>query len=539
MAGFAILVEKEWVAAGHKFSSRSGHLSKEMAPGKEDKVLDGPSFRQQIGQAAKTAQGFLKAAASGGLNSDGRAPSPSEPPATTATLNQGNRNTFQSREVSPVFLQFLDCTYQIWRQFPSRFEFGEQYLAELAAATYSCQFGNFLFNSEQERLHFRTRREGKTLDLATESIWRHFQRNRERLLNPIYVTPGHPNSVLMTPVDPASPGPRVADDDADVLLPDPSDVQYWRTMLFRSDGVLKGMEQSVSAAGPSTTFGEDAVDDGDGSMRELTASGYTSGSLLGSTSVISSDRDDDRSSAGVPNGGPWHGLRGSSPGLMGSNTTTTTTFKPAPPTFDGWSGDGADGDGWGSTLTATSGGATSLLETVLSRAAAGLESVAAASDIALSKAAAGLEAAFGGTGAAIPSSSVKPADPLGGMDFNPWTNEDVSDGSPRNASASVLDSRPHTNEFTAMSFGHHTPFRTPTTNGTAGTPASLSSPTFTPPSPPLERKSLPIFPPADTPYIAVQQNSVVPTTTPATPPPVVNVVEERKKPEGWHPLMDL
>ncbi|KXS16669.1 phosphatases II, partial [Gonapodya prolifera JEL478] len=144
LEGFAVLIEKEWVATGHKFSARLGHLSKE-----------------------------------------GNVWNPAEPHQPTATAHVANRKFLHAKEVSPVFLQFLDCTYQIWRQFPTDFEFGEAYLAELATAAYSCQFGNFLFDSERERNEFRSSG-GKTLQEVTESVWAHLERNRERFLNPIY-----------------------------------------------------------------------------------------------------------------------------------------------------------------------------------------------------------------------------------------------------------------------------------------------------------------------------------------------------------------
>ena len=54
-------------------------------------------------------------------------------------------------ERSPIFLQWLDCVYQLVRQFPCNFEFNATYLVKLAAHVYSQLFGTFLCNSQLER----------------------------------------------------------------------------------------------------------------------------------------------------------------------------------------------------------------------------------------------------------------------------------------------------------------------------------------------------------------------------------------------------
>jgi len=49
-------------------------------------------------------------------------------------------------ERSPVFLQFLDCVYQLHRQFPAFFEFNAALLDTFAYHLLSCRFGEFLGN---------------------------------------------------------------------------------------------------------------------------------------------------------------------------------------------------------------------------------------------------------------------------------------------------------------------------------------------------------------------------------------------------------
>eukprot|EP00002_Diphylleia_rotans_P039778 TRINITY_DN9312_c0_g1_i1.p1 TRINITY_DN9312_c0_g1~~TRINITY_DN9312_c0_g1_i1.p1 ORF type:complete len:1378 (+),score=270.24 TRINITY_DN9312_c0_g1_i1:71-4204(+) len=85
--GFEALVEKEWLSFGHKFGTRCGH---------------GPA----------------------------------------------NRDNDQR---SPVFLQFLDCVWQITRQYPDAFEFNELFLITIMDHVYSCRFGTFLCDSVYDR----------------------------------------------------------------------------------------------------------------------------------------------------------------------------------------------------------------------------------------------------------------------------------------------------------------------------------------------------------------------------------------------------
>lgn len=85
--GFAVLLEKDWVTIGHRFHIRVGHQS-----------LD-----------------------------------------------------FFEDQRCPVFIQFLDCVFQIVAQFPNAFEFTEYLLIYIADALYSCRFGTFLGENMRER----------------------------------------------------------------------------------------------------------------------------------------------------------------------------------------------------------------------------------------------------------------------------------------------------------------------------------------------------------------------------------------------------
>lgn len=175
--GFQILIEKEWVSFGHKFADRCGHISNEKY--------------------------FINLANTGGS-------------AAANTIkdmqNKLYKSGFHQRETSPVFHQFLDCIFQLIKQYPTRFEFNEQMLSELHYHVYSCQFGTFLFNSEFER--FKNQPQSKTY-----SIWDHLNTSRDKFTNPKY-------------------DPTLDQDishDGGVLLPDPKHVEYWASLFGRSD----------------------------------------------------------------------------------------------------------------------------------------------------------------------------------------------------------------------------------------------------------------------------------------------------------------
>ncbi|UJR26804.1 hypothetical protein I4U23_008117 [Adineta vaga] len=84
-------------------------------------------------------------------------------------------------ERSPVFLQFLDCTYQLLQQFESAFEFNEKFLLTIADSLYSCQYGTFLLNSEKLRTDMK-------ISEYTMSAWTPILQDRKMYLNPLYNT---------------------------------------------------------------------------------------------------------------------------------------------------------------------------------------------------------------------------------------------------------------------------------------------------------------------------------------------------------------
>ncbi|TYZ63791.1 hypothetical protein PybrP1_007322 [[Pythium] brassicae (nom. inval.)] len=82
-------------------------------------------------------------------------------------------------EQSPVFVQWIDAVWQIWRQQPWAFEFNEAVLASLYENVFSGLYGTFLYNCERERKF----REG---DKPTASLWCVLLNAREKFLNVEY-----------------------------------------------------------------------------------------------------------------------------------------------------------------------------------------------------------------------------------------------------------------------------------------------------------------------------------------------------------------
>ena len=71
---------------------------------------------------------------------------------------------------------------QVLRQFPTRFEFTERLLVTLADAAFSCRFGDFLFNTERERMQCGIME-------RTPSFWADVRRRRSVFENKAYVPP--------------------------------------------------------------------------------------------------------------------------------------------------------------------------------------------------------------------------------------------------------------------------------------------------------------------------------------------------------------
>ncbi|CAG5131669.1 unnamed protein product [Candidula unifasciata] len=113
LEGFQVLVEREWLHFGHKFGERGGH----------------------------------------------------------------DPSCSDTSQMSPIFLQFLDCVHQLTLQYPAEFQFNEAYLVKLLQNSQSCLFGNFLYNCQKER---------ENCSQKTASVWSLLKPERSQFVNLLY-----------------------------------------------------------------------------------------------------------------------------------------------------------------------------------------------------------------------------------------------------------------------------------------------------------------------------------------------------------------
>ncbi|KKA26043.1 hypothetical protein TD95_000344 [Thielaviopsis punctulata] len=212
IAGFMVLVEKDWLSFGHMFRLRSGHLNHEswftvqkdalagttINPGDTDTAAS-DAFYSLMGNARRLLQKG---------NEDGEGDGLSETVSTKAPAEEAT----DLKMVSPVFHQFLDCVYQLIRHHPTRFEFNERFLRRLLYHLYSCQYGTFLYNSEKQRT------EAKASE-RTASVWDYFLSRRKEFTNPDYDST----------VNDRVPGKER------LIFPDLKNIRWWHQCFNRSD----------------------------------------------------------------------------------------------------------------------------------------------------------------------------------------------------------------------------------------------------------------------------------------------------------------
>lgn len=89
-------------------------------------------------------------------------------------------------EFSPIFLLFLDCVWQLIRQYPTAFNFSETYLTSLWDSTFLTIFDTFLFDCEHDRYVAETGQE----QLPLRPVWDWSQQFSEKdvalFCNPLF-----------------------------------------------------------------------------------------------------------------------------------------------------------------------------------------------------------------------------------------------------------------------------------------------------------------------------------------------------------------
>ncbi|XP_042690066.1 myotubularin-related protein 9-like isoform X1 [Centrocercus urophasianus] len=110
------------------------------------------------------------------------------------------------KQEAPLFLLFLDCVWQLSRQFPFSLEFSEGLLLTLFDNAYASDYGTFLCNNEKERCLCKVKE-------STHSLWAWLDQPEERkkCLNPLY----SPNPLVIWP------------------SVEPQSIQLWQGLFFR------------------------------------------------------------------------------------------------------------------------------------------------------------------------------------------------------------------------------------------------------------------------------------------------------------------
>ncbi|KAH8686715.1 protein-tyrosine phosphatase-like protein [Ilyonectria robusta] len=228
MEGFIVLVEKDWLSFGHMFRLRSGHLNHEdwftiqkdalagakVQPGENDGRND--AFQNVLSGAKRFFNQNLNQ-----NKDDGDLDTISE----TASGKVVNEEATTPKMISPVFHQFLDCTYQLLRQNKTRFEYNERFLRRLLYHLYSCQYGTFLYNSEKQRHDARAPE-------RTSSVWDYFLCRKAEFTNPDF-------------------DPTIDDHvkgQERIILPRLKEIRWWHQLFGRTEDEMNGALNAAATA---------------------------------------------------------------------------------------------------------------------------------------------------------------------------------------------------------------------------------------------------------------------------------------------------
>ena len=251
MEGFISLIQKDFLSFGHKFRERSGIKGSEKWFEIENERI-APSRNRENNSSDPSSLNALSAKALTGAKSwfeknrgnlfrqqnssrenlaEDATSRPSSPPPNpllhsppSSTSKDDKEHKMSEKEISPVFHQFLDAMYQLLHQEPNAFEFSERFLRRLFFHTYACQYGEFLFNTEQDR----SQHMGKL-----PSVWMHFLSRRHEFINPDFA--GKADDPLLFP--------RRGGIDREVQ------VRWWSALFGRTDKEMN-LPRALAPADP-------------------------------------------------------------------------------------------------------------------------------------------------------------------------------------------------------------------------------------------------------------------------------------------------
>ena len=259
MEGFIVLVEKDWLSFGHMFKHRSGFLSSEKWFQIENERIGGRSHdgsdetkqpKDALTGAQKTfenallsAKGFFTKQHNDskeslnvdsenevGQNLDSESHMAGQRAISGSGTGKEDKAVTKVKETAPIFHQFLDATYQLMYQHPTRFEFSERFLKRLLYHLYSCQYGTFLLDNE------KARKEAKLCE-RTKSVWDYFLARKKDFMNPKYD---------------AELDDNVRGKER-LIFPRIEEVRWWNELFGRTDEEMngKGIPLKLQLNGPS------------------------------------------------------------------------------------------------------------------------------------------------------------------------------------------------------------------------------------------------------------------------------------------------
>ncbi|KAI9672827.1 MAG: hypothetical protein M1831_000263 [Alyxoria varia] len=241
--GFIVLVEKDFVSFGHQFRLRSGFLSSEKwfevegeSNGGNRSVSGDPPFGggrgggNAFGNAYLSAKGFFNKQRPKNDSRENLSAAPladTDSTASPAGARSGSPANgempdgaipIKVRETCPIFHQFLDATYQLLEQYPTRFEFNERFLRRVFYHLYSCQYGTFLYDNEQQRVEAK-------ISHRTRSVWDYFLSRKEQFTNDKW--------------DGGAVDDNVRGKER-LLFPDIKKIKWWHELFGRTDEEMNG-----------------------------------------------------------------------------------------------------------------------------------------------------------------------------------------------------------------------------------------------------------------------------------------------------------
>jgi len=253
LEGFITLVQKDFLSFGHKFRHRNGILGSEKWFAIENERILPSKQREGAGSESNSLNVLGSKALFGAKNwfeknrgtlfrqqnashdnladAASRPASPPPNPIIHSTPLSGSKNDKEhkadTKEIAPIFHQFLEAVWQLQRHYPRALEFNERFLMRLLYQTYACQYGEFLFNCEKERLEQQDK---------TPSVWPYFLARRAEFVNSEYAAKDHDSLLLPK---------RGADQQVDV--------RWWFKLFGREDKEMN-LPRALAPADPAPSL---------------------------------------------------------------------------------------------------------------------------------------------------------------------------------------------------------------------------------------------------------------------------------------------